>query len=305
MIIFCYQSIQYDNPSWQSVPGVRKSDELCVVLGGWRYEERLSARVRHGIPPEILKQEIISLKTQHTAQEGHSHVPILFIFPMLDIYIYERFEDKILFCSWKVQAGLVWLWEFPGLLTSPTLHVRYLCRGGRGRRDTAWCRCSSGWRGAPAPLADSPPGTCGGRLATATCQTADWKSSVRPCPPSPWSRSGPPQSRAGSRAWQRWRSWPRSDCTSSRWSSVRGMSIRQSRPGSVCTVLTPVSFRWRIWAASSLSTLGRNQMGCVLISLSRAVTGREELQSELESDMSSLIPLSRRRACRQYRHFTT
>lgn len=58
-------------------------------------------------------------------------------------------------------------------------------------------------------------------------------------------------------------------------------------------LLTPVSFRWRIWAASSLSTRGRNQMGWVLMSLSRGVTGREELESELESDMSSLIPLSR------------
>ena len=34
-------------------------------------------------------------------------------------------------------------------------------------------------------------------------------------------------------------------------------------------------------------------MGCDLINLSSVVTGREELESELESEVSSLMPLSR------------
>ena len=186
-----------------------------------------------------------------------------------------------------------------------------------------WCQCYVGWRGgwgAQGPVTGRAP--CGDTPGTAGCQTPGWSSwdwtwSLL-CPvgliPGQW--SGPQQSHGHSPASLTRLCFSPSGCIVSQWSSeiMLHLFIFHSILDWIVCILsvinltidkraffTPVSFMCRIWAASSLSTSGRNQMGCDLMSLSRLVTGSWDPESELllVSDRSRRIPLSRRQVWKQ------
>ena len=145
---------------------------------------------------------------------------------------------KSCFLVREYRLGLCDCGNFPACLSSQSKQSYeiflwvHLGRVVRGRWGTAWCRCCGGWRAGPGPRGGCPPGTCGDTPGTAECQTPGWSSSVRPGRLCPWWWSGPPRSRARSRASLTGR-WCRSGCIFSQWSSVRGKcwkSANQLRP---------------------------------------------------------------------------